>query len=112
MDRRSLHRTLSYFNFGTVAVDPEGLPGSAAARCLTRLATSDGRCNYDELGIFVEPFNLFNTVNFGSSYSGNASSVNFRQPTGFIQASATRANFRLARGSCFRKQGHRAGRTG
>jgi hypothetical protein len=36
------------------------------------------------LGIFVELFNMFNTANFGASYSGNASSVNFRQPTGFI----------------------------
>ena len=37
-----------------------------------------------KLGIFVELFNMFNTANFGASYSGNASSVNFRQPTGFI----------------------------
>jgi hypothetical protein len=37
-----------------------------------------------KLGIFVELFNAFNTANFGASYSGNASSVNFRQPTGFI----------------------------
>ena len=37
-----------------------------------------------KLGIFVELFNAFNTANFGANYSGNASSVNFRQPTGFI----------------------------
>ena len=36
------------------------------------------------LAIFVELFNAFNTANFGAHYSGNASSVNFRQPTGFI----------------------------
>jgi hypothetical protein len=37
-----------------------------------------------KIGIFVEAFNLFNTNNFGSSYTGNASSATFGQPTGFI----------------------------
>jgi len=37
-----------------------------------------------ELSLFFELFNMFNTANFGASYSGNASSVNFRQPTGFM----------------------------
>jgi hypothetical protein len=37
-----------------------------------------------KLGIFVETFNLFNRSNFGSSFSGNARSSTFRQPTGFI----------------------------
>jgi len=36
------------------------------------------------VGVFVEFFNLFNTANFGGQYSGNARSVNFQQPTGFI----------------------------
>jgi Carboxypeptidase regulatory-like domain/TonB dependent receptor-like, beta-barrel len=36
------------------------------------------------IGVFVEFFNLFNTANFGGQYSGNARSVNFRQPTGYI----------------------------
>jgi hypothetical protein len=34
--------------------------------------------------LFVEFFNLFDTANFGGQYSGNARSVNFRQPTGYI----------------------------
>ena len=32
----------------------------------------------------AEIFNLFNTTNFGGSYTGNARSATFRQPTGFI----------------------------
>ena len=36
------------------------------------------------VGLFAEFFNLFNTVNFGGSYTGNARSATFRQPTGFI----------------------------
>jgi hypothetical protein len=36
------------------------------------------------LGFFAEFFNLFNTVNHGNAYTGNARSANFRQPTGFI----------------------------
>jgi len=36
------------------------------------------------VGVFAEVFNLLNTVNFGSSYTGNARSATFRQPTGFI----------------------------
>jgi hypothetical protein len=36
------------------------------------------------LGLFVEAFNLFNTVNFGAEYQGNARSVEFRQPNGYI----------------------------
>jgi len=36
------------------------------------------------IGVFVEAFNLFNTANFGASYSGNARSANFRQPTDFV----------------------------
>ena len=34
--------------------------------------------------MFVEAFNLFNTANFGGSFSGNARSTNFRQPTDFV----------------------------
>jgi hypothetical protein len=37
-----------------------------------------------KVGLFGEFFNLFNTVNFGGSYTGNARSATFRQPTGFI----------------------------
>jgi hypothetical protein len=36
------------------------------------------------VGLFAEFFNLFNTANFGGSYTGNARSATFRQPTGFI----------------------------
>jgi hypothetical protein len=36
------------------------------------------------LGIFVELFNLFNTVNFGNSYNGNSRSSSFMDPTGYI----------------------------
>jgi hypothetical protein len=36
------------------------------------------------VGLFVELFNLFNTVNFGNSYGGNARGATFRQPTAFI----------------------------
>lgn len=36
------------------------------------------------LGLFVEFFNLFNTVNHGSAYNGNGRSSAFRQPTGYI----------------------------
>jgi hypothetical protein len=36
------------------------------------------------LGVFFEAFNLFNTANFGNSYTGNGRSATFRQPTGFI----------------------------
>jgi hypothetical protein len=36
------------------------------------------------LGLFVEFFNVLNTVNFGNSYTGNGRSANFRQPTGFF----------------------------
>ena len=39
------------------------------------------------LGLFAEFFNLFNTANFGQTYSGNARSVTFKQPTGFIPGS-------------------------
>ena len=37
-----------------------------------------------KVGVFAEMFNLLNTVNFGSSYTGNGRSASFRQPTGFI----------------------------
>jgi len=37
-----------------------------------------------KIGVFAEAFNLFNTSNFGASYTGNARSASFRQPTGFI----------------------------
>jgi hypothetical protein len=37
-----------------------------------------------KLGLFVEFFNLFNTVNFGGSYDGNARSRLFRQSTGYM----------------------------
>jgi hypothetical protein len=37
------------------------------------------------IGVFIEGFNLFNTVNFGNSYNGTATSVLFKQPTDFIQ---------------------------
>jgi len=36
------------------------------------------------LGLFAEFFNLFDSVNFGNEYTGNARSANFRQPTDFI----------------------------
>jgi len=36
------------------------------------------------LGLFVEAFNLFNTVNFGNAYQGNGRSATFRQPNGYI----------------------------
>lgn len=36
------------------------------------------------IGVFIEAFNLFNTANFGSSFSGNSRSANFRQPTDFV----------------------------
>jgi hypothetical protein len=38
------------------------------------------------LGLFVELFNVLNTVNHGNLYTGNARSVNFQKPTGFIQS--------------------------
>ena len=34
------------------------------------------------LGLFAEFFNLFDTVNLGSSFNGNGSSATFRQPSG------------------------------
>jgi hypothetical protein len=37
-----------------------------------------------KIGLFAEFFNLLNTNNFGGSYTGNARSATFRQPTGFI----------------------------
>jgi hypothetical protein len=37
-----------------------------------------------KIGLFAEFFNLFNTVNFGGSYTGNVRSATFLQPTGFI----------------------------
>ncbi len=37
-----------------------------------------------KVGLFAEFFNLFNTVNFGGSYTGNSRSATFRQPTGFL----------------------------
>jgi hypothetical protein len=54
------------------------------------------------IGVFIEAFNLFNTANFGGSFSGNARSTNFRQPTDFVPGSATRARCNSARGSCSR----------
>jgi hypothetical protein len=36
------------------------------------------------IGVFAEVFNLFNSSNFGNSYTGNARSASFKQPTGFI----------------------------
>jgi hypothetical protein len=36
------------------------------------------------LGLFAEFFNIFNTVNFGEQYNGNARSVLFNQPVGFL----------------------------
>jgi len=36
------------------------------------------------LGAFAEFFNLFNTANFGNSFTGNARSSAFRQPNGFV----------------------------
>ena len=36
------------------------------------------------LGLFVEFFNVLNTVNFGNSYTGNGRSATFREPTGVI----------------------------
>ena len=36
------------------------------------------------LGLFVEFFNLFNNVNFGSQYQGNGRSATFQQPNGYI----------------------------
>jgi hypothetical protein len=40
-----------------------------------------------KLGVFAEFFNLFNTANFGRQYNGNARSVLFKQPTGFMPGS-------------------------
>jgi hypothetical protein len=37
------------------------------------------------LGLFVELFNVLNTVNHGNLYNGNARSTNFQKPTGYIQ---------------------------
>jgi hypothetical protein len=37
-----------------------------------------------KVGVFIEAFNLFNTANFGGSFSGNSRSTNFRQPTDFV----------------------------
>src|SRR4030095_9261491 len=37
-----------------------------------------------KVGLFAEFFHLFNTANFCGSYTGNARSATFRQPTGFI----------------------------
>ena len=36
------------------------------------------------IGLFAEFFNVFNTVNFGSNYGGNARGATFRQPTAFL----------------------------
>jgi hypothetical protein len=36
------------------------------------------------LGLFVEFFNLFNTVNHGAEYNTNGRSATFRQPIGYI----------------------------
>jgi hypothetical protein len=36
------------------------------------------------LGLFVEFFNLFNTVNHGAEFQGNGRSATFRQPNGYI----------------------------
>jgi hypothetical protein len=36
------------------------------------------------IGLFAEFFNLFNTVNFGERYNGNARSTLFRQPINFL----------------------------
>jgi hypothetical protein len=36
------------------------------------------------IGVFVELFNVFNTVNFGNNYTGNARASTFRQPTAFM----------------------------
>jgi hypothetical protein len=40
-----------------------------------------------KFSVFAEFFNLFNTANFGQSYQGNALSVVFRQPNGFMPGS-------------------------
>jgi hypothetical protein len=37
-----------------------------------------------KVGVFVEAFNLFNTVNFGNAYGGNSRSATFRTPTGYM----------------------------
>ena len=37
-----------------------------------------------KVGVFVELFNLLDTVNFGGSYSGNGASANFREATGYV----------------------------
>lgn len=37
-----------------------------------------------KIGIFVELFNIFNTVNWGNAYTGNGRSATFRQPTGYM----------------------------
>ncbi len=36
------------------------------------------------IGLFVELFNVFNAVNFGSNYGGNARGATFRQPTALM----------------------------
>ena len=37
-----------------------------------------------KIGLFVEGFNIFNTVNHGAAFNGNGRSAIFRQPTGYI----------------------------
>ena len=39
-----------------------------------------------QLGLFIELFNVLNTVNHGNLYNGNGRAANFRQPTGYIQS--------------------------
>jgi hypothetical protein len=65
---------------GTYNITSE-LPGfQPSARERVALAGGGGR----KLGVFVEGFNLFNTANFGGSFSGNSRSTNFLQPTDFV----------------------------
>jgi hypothetical protein len=40
-----------------------------------------------KLALFASSSNLFNTANFGQSYQGNARSVQFKQPIGFMPES-------------------------
>ena len=49
------------------------------------------------LGLFVEFFNLFNTVNHGAEFQGNGRRATFRQPNGYIPGSGTRGNSMGAR---------------
>lgn len=53
------------------------------------------------IGLFGEFFNLLNNVNFGEQYGGNARSVLFRQPVGYLAAGHGTYPFLLQLGARF-----------